>query len=355
MSEMLNDILTQVVNKNASVLHLTVGSPPRIRINGQLINYNNEKLTAEKIEDLLKIYLDAPKISSLKNNKEIDFSIGITGVRRFRVNIFKQRGNMVATFRRLPYEVPDISSLGLPETIINLTKFKKGLILITGGTGSGKSTTLASMVQKISSDKKLHIITIEDPIEYLYDHSSSIVNQREIGSDTVSFSSALRSCLRQDPDVVAIGELRDVDSMSAAITIAETGHLVLGTLHTNSASGTITRLIDAFPPEKQNILRTNLSMSLIAIISQQLIPNTNQKRSLALEILVSTPSIKALIRDNNIHQIDNYILSGSKDGMIRMDDSILELYKNNLISKENAVNFSFNSSELEKRLNAPNI
>ena len=351
----LKEMLTQMVEKNASDMHLTVGSPIRMRIHGNLILENTENITPEHINDLLEEYLTKQRKEKLNNGEDIDFSIGLPGTSRFRVNIFKQRSNFVATFRRLRNKIPQIDSLGLPESIIRLLDFKKGLILITGGTGSGKSTTLASMVQKISCDKKLHIITIEDPIEYLYDHSSSIVNQREIGSDTVSFSSALRSCLRQDPDVVAIGELRDVDSMSAAITIAETGHLVLGTLHTNSASGTITRLIDAFPPEKQNILRTNLSMSLIAIISQQLIPNTNRKRSLALEILVSTPSIKSLIRDNNIHQIDNYILSGSKDGMIRMDDSILELYKNNLISKENAVNFAFNPSELEKRLDAPSI
>ena len=204
-------------------------------------------------------------------------------------------------------------------------------------------------------EKNSHIITIEDPIEYLYDHSNSIVNQREVGSDTLSFSSALRSCLRQDPDVVAIGELRDIESMSAAITIAETGHLVLGTLHTNNASGTITRLVDAFPPEKQNIIRTNLSMSLIAIISQQLVPNNNNKRSLAMEILINTPSIKALIRENNIHQIDNYILSGQKDGMVRMDDSLLSLYTNNMITKETALSFAFNSIELEKRLSSQNI
>ena len=248
-----------------------------------------------------------------------------------------------------------LNSLNLPESVVNLTKCKKGLILITGGTGSGKSTTLASMIQQISSNEKSHIITIEDPIEYLYEHSDSIVNQREVGSDTASFSSALRSSLRQDPDVVTIGELRDVESMSAAITIAETGHLVLGTLHTNNASGTITRLVDAFPPEKQNIIRTNLSMTLMAIISQQLIPNRNNGRSLALEILINTPSIKALIRENNIHQIDNYILGGSKDGMIRMDDSILTLYNDQLISKDNALNFAFNPTELSKRISSQNI
>jgi len=351
----LNDILTQMVSKNASDLHLTVGSPPRIRINGQLIDFNKDKLTPDNIKNLLNDYLDENKKVQLKSGKEIDFSIGISGVSRFRVNIFKQRSNLVATFRRLPYEVPDVNALGLPETVINLTKSKKGLILITGGTGSGKSTTLAALIQKISNEYSHHIITIEDPIEYLYNHSKSLVNQREVGTDTNNYSSALRSVLRQDPDVVAIGELRDVESMAAAITIAETGHLVLGTLHTNNASGTITRLVDAFPPEKQNIIRTNLSMSLLAILSQQLIPNLHNERSLAIEILINTPSIKALIRENNIHQLDNYILSGSKDGMIRMDDSILNLYKDQQISKEEALNFAINSSELNNRLNSSNI
>ena len=230
--------------------------------------------------------------------------------------------------------------------------FNNKTILITGGTGSGKSTTLASIIQAISINEKSHIITIEDPIEYLYDHSNSIVNQREVGSDTLSFSSALRSSLRQDPDVVAIGELRDVESMGAAMTIAETGHLVLGTLHTNSAAGTITRLVDAFPADKKNIIRTNLSMSLVAIISQQLIPNKNNNRSLALEILINTPSIRALIRENNIHQLNNYILAGKKEGMIRMDDSILSLYQNNTITQSQALNFAINPSALEKRLNS---
>ena len=351
----LNDMLKNMVKENASDMHLTVGSPIKMRVNGELKSYDEKKLTPQIISNLLKEYINDKKLELLNTGKDIDFSIGISGISRFRVNIFKQRSNLVATFRRLPHNVPDIQTLGLPETVINLTQNKKGLILITGGTGSGKSTTLASMVQKISQDKNSHIITIEDPIEYLYDHSKSIVNQREVGSDTFNFASALRSCLRQDPDVVAIGELRDVESMSAAITIAETGHLVLGTLHTNNASGTITRLVDAFPPEKQDIIRTNLSMSLIAIVSQQLVPNKNNERSLALEVLINTPSIKALIRENNIHQIDNYILSGQKDGMVRMDDCLLALYNDGIISKQKALSFSFNPNEMEKRLNSQTI
>ena len=285
------------------------------------------------------------------SNGKSDFTIGIPGLSRYRVNAFKQRGNIVATFRRLPFNIPNIQDLGFPDTILKLTETRKGLILITGGTGSGKSTSLAAMIQKISTELNGHIITIEDPIEYLYSHSKSLINQREIGIDSPTYANALRSSLRQDPDLVVIGELRDPESMGTALTIAETGHLVFATLHTNNAAGTITRLVDVFPPEKQEIIRMNLSMSLVGIISQQLIPNIENGRSLALEILINTPSIKALIRENNIHQIDNYILSGAKDGMIRMDDSILALYNDNLITKENALYYSHKPSELAKKLN----
>ena len=346
----LNNLLKLMTEKNASDLHITVGSAPRIRINGNLKAIDENKLSEKEIEIILQEHLNNEQLQSIKNGNEIDFTIGITGLSRFRVNAFLQRENIVATFRRLPYDIPEINTLGLPESVINLTQKRKGLILITGGTGSGKSTTLAAMIQKISQELEGHIITIEDPIEYLYNHSKSLINQREIGVDSNSFSSALKSSLRQDPDVVSIGELRDVDSMSTALTIAETGHLVLGTLHTNNASGTITRLIDAFEPEKQEIIRMNLSMSLLAIVSQQLIPNIDNNRSLAIEVLVNTPSMQAVIRENNIHQIDNYLLSGAKDGMIRMDDSILALYNDNLITKENALSYCHHPNELSKKL-----
>ena len=351
----LNEMLKDMVDNNGSDLHLTVGSSPRIRINGDLIETTDNKLTPESLSTILKNELTEDRICRLEVNEDVDFSIGIEGISRFRVNIFKQRGNLAATFRRLPYKVPTLQSLNLPDIIGSLTLNKKGLILITGGTGSGKSTTMAALIQKIANESKSHIITIEDPIEYLYEHSTSLVNQREIGSDTPQFKSSLKSVLRQDPDIVAIGELRDAESMNAALTIAETGHLVLGTLHTNNAAGTISRLINAFESDKQDIIRTSLSLSLIAIISQQLIPNLNNGRSLALEILINTPSIKSLIRENNIHQIENYLLSGMKDGMIRMDDSIIKLYKDNIISKEEALNFSINSTEIKQKINNTNL
>ena len=351
----LNELLKTVVDMDCSDLHLSVGTPPRVRKNGLLIPLEEEKLSPDSIKNILKEHLNSDRIGNLNKGIEVDFSISLSGLSRFRVNFFMQRGNIVAAFRRLPYHIPNIDSLGLPESVINLCKAKKGLILITGATGSGKSTTMAALIQKISNESKHHIITIEDPIEYLYEHSESMVNQREVGIDTSTFATGLRSALRQDPDVVAIGELRDVESMSAALTIAETGHLVLGTLHTNTAIGTITRLVDAFPPVKQEIIRTNLSMSLLAIISQQLIPNNNKGRSLAAEILINTPAIKSLIRENNIHQIDSYIQSGIKDGMIRMDNSILNLYNENIISKEQALNHAINPSEISQKLNTPNI
>ena len=351
----LEKMLSDMVERDASDLHLTVGSPPKIRVNGELINLNENKLIPDALNEILKNHLNKNRLSSLSEGNDIDFSIGIKGVSRFRVNIFKQRGNVAATFRKLPYSIPNLNSLGLPESISNLTLNKKGLILITGGTGSGKSTTMAALIKKISNENNAHIITIEDPIEYLYEHSNSLINQREIGSDTKSFSDSLKSVLRQDPDVVSVGELRDVDSMNAALTIAETGHLVLGTLHTNNAAGTINRLVNAFAPEKQSVIRTTLSLNLLGIISQQLIPNKDKKRSLAIEVLINTPSIKSLIRENNIHQIDNYILSGLKDGMIRMDDSIIKLYNDGLISKEDALNYAVNTTELSNKLNSINI
>jgi len=348
----LNELLKKVVDIDCSDLHLSVGTPPRIRKNGLLTPIEGEKLSPDNLKSILKEHLNSDRIDKLNKGVEVDFSISLSGLSRFRVNFYMQRGNIVAAFRRLPYQIPQIDSLGLPEPVINLSKAKKGLILITGATGSGKSTTMAALIQKISNESKNHIITIEDPIEYLYGHSESMVNQREVGIDTASFATGLRSALRQDPDVVAIGELRDVESMAAALTIAETGHLVLGTLHTNTAIGTITRLVDAFPPAKQEIIRTNLSMSLLAIISQQLIPNNSQGRSLAAEILINTPAIKSLIRENNIHQIDSYIQSGLKDGMIRMDNSILNLYNENIISKDQALSHAINPSEIAQKLNS---
>ena len=348
----LKDLLIKTVEQKASDLHITAGSPPRIRKGGKLIPISDDKLSVDDTKAIIESELSDTNKEKLNSGSEIDYSISVPGVSRFRVNVFNQRGNFAAAYRRLPYEIPSIDSLGLPQAVIDLTKRRKGLVLITGTTGSGKSTTLASIIYKITQELEGHIITIEDPIEYLYPHSKAQVNQREVGVDTESFASGLKSALRQDPDVVVVGELRDMESMAAAITIAETGHLVLGTLHTNTASGTINRLVDAFPADKQDVIRVNLSMSLLAVVAQQLVPNKIGERSLATEVLISTPAIQSLIRENNVHQIDNYIKSGGNEGMIKMDDSLLELFKMGEISAEDTLRYSIDQKAVKTQLDS---
>ena len=348
----LKELLTKTVEEKASDLHITAGSPPRIRKGGKLIPISAQNLTVDDTKKIIESELTEANKGKLSSGAEIDYSISIPGISRFRVNVFNQRGSFAAAYRRLPYEIPSIDSLGLPQAIIDLTKRRKGLLLITGTTGSGKSTTLASIIYKITQELEGHIITIEDPIEYLYPHSKAQVNQREVGVDTESFASGLKSALRQDPDVVVVGELRDMESMAAAITIAETGHLVLGTLHANTASGTINRLVDAFPADKQDVIRVNLSMSLLAVVAQQLIPNKIGERSLATEVLISTPAIQSLIRENNVHQIDNYIKSGRNQGMVRMDDSLLELFKMGEISAEDTLRYSIDQKSVKIQLDS---
>ena len=355
MSFSIEKMLDYALESGASDLHLSTGSIPMIRIHGEMKKLQLPEMDSASMVTISKEVLNNNQQGILEERLEIDLSTELKGKGRFRVNFFQQLNGMSAVFRTIPSVIKSTEELGIPPILNQLSELDRGLVLLTGPTGSGKSTTMAALIQKISQNSKSHIITIEDPIEYLYEHSESLVNQREVGIDTMTFASGLRSALRQDPDVVSIGELRDVESMSAALTIAETGHLVFGTLHTNNAAGTITRLVDAFPPVKQEIIRTNLSMSLLAIISQQLIPNNDNGRSLAAEVLINTQSIKALIRENNIHQIDNYILSGSKDGMVRMDNSILSLFQNNQISKEEALNYAINPNELLQKLNSPNI
>ena len=355
----LEDLLIKTVEHEASDLHITVGTPPRIRKNGVLLELGEEKLTADKVSELIKSKMSSEQIKKFNNGQEIDYSIGLPGISRFRVNVYSQRGNICSAYRRLPLEPPAIESLGLPEAVVSLIEQKKGLILITGATGSGKSTTMAALVNKLTKELPGHILTIEDPIEYLYPHSKAQVNQREVGVDTESFESGLRSALRQDPDVVVVGELRDPESMAAAMSVAETGHLVFGTMHTNTSAGAITRLVDAFPPEKQDVIRMNLSMSLLAVVAQQLIPTNDGKRALACEILIATSAIKSLIRENNIHQINSYIKSGAKEGMILMDDSLMKLFNDGIISKENLIEYSIDSKTVTQSVGSipkqPNI
>tara|TARA_B100001250_G_C19783690_1_gene783078 strand:+ start:716 stop:1789 length:1074 start_codon:yes stop_codon:yes gene_type:complete len=355
----LEDLLKKTVENEASDLHVTVGTPPRIRKSGKLLELGEEKLSAEKVKELIESKMSPAQIKNFNDGFEIDYSIGLPGISRFRVNIYSQRGNICAAYRRLPLEPPAIDSLGLPDAVVNLIDQKKGLILVTGSTGSGKSTTMAALVNKLTKELPGHILTIEDPIEFLYPHSKAQVNQREVGVDTKSFASGLKSALRQDPDVVVVGELRDPESMAAAMSVAETGHLVFGTMHTNTAAGAVNRLVDAFPPDKQDVIRTNLSMSLLAVIAQQLIPTNSGGRALACEILIATPAIKALIRENNVHQINNYIKSGGKDGMTLMDDTLMKLFKDGTISQEHMIEYAIDPTAMENSVGSipkqPNI
>jgi len=347
---LLDDLLKKIVEVDGSDLHITVGTPPRVRKGGSLIEMGTEELRPDIVKSMIESKMNNEQLKRFENGEEIDYSIGIPGLSRFRVNVFSQRGNIAAAYRRLPIDPPDLNSLGLPDTVINLSNKRKGLILITGATGSGKSTTMAALVNRITQELEGHILTIEDPIEYLFPHSKSQVNQREVGVDTDSFASGLRSALRQDPDVVVVGELRDPESMGAALSIAETGHLVLATMHTNTAAGAITRMVDAFPADKKEVIRMNMSMSLLAVVAQQLIPTNDGKRILACEVMIATQAIRAVIRENNIHQLDNYIKSGGKDGMALMDDSLIDLYRNGVISKDNLLRYAINASQVEQNM-----
>lgn len=331
----LIDLLKYAVGNNASDIHITVGISPVLRINGSLIKYEGKILTPDDTEHFVKQILKDSQLEELEKSGQVDTSYSSPGIGRFRVNAYKQRGSYGLAIRIIPLRIPTIDELGLPGVIKELVHLPRGLILVTGPTGSGKSTTLASIVNLINEEKTYHIITLEDPIEYLHKHNRSIVNQREIGSDTNSFADALRAALRQDPDVILLGEMRDLDTISTAITAAETGHLVLSTLHTIGAAKTIDRIIDVFPPYQQQQIRIQLSTVIQAIISQQLLPRANgEGRVVATEIMVATPAIRNLIREGKIHQIDTSIQTGGKLGMKTMDKCLLELYNQCIISKD---------------------
>ncbi|MEC4676448.1 MAG: type IV pilus twitching motility protein PilT [Nitrospirota bacterium] len=342
------DQLKNMVEKGASDLHITTGSPPRLRIDGKLIPLELPSLTPTDTKALCySILTDAQKYKFEESN-ELDLSFGVKGLSRFRGNIFMQRGAVAGAFRTIPFEIRSFNELGLPPIINDLVKKPSGLILVTGPTGSGKSTTLAAMIDKINSERYDHIITIEDPIEYLHAHKKSLINQREVHADTTSFKAALRYVLRQDPDVVLIGEMRDLETIEAALTVSETGHLTLATLHTNSAVQTINRIIDVFPPHQQEQIRVQLSFVLEGVFSQHLIPKKSGKgRVLTAELLVPNAAIRNLIREDKIHQIYSMMQTGqSKFGMQTMNQSLLNLYAKGLILYEDAVNRSPVSEEL---------
>ena len=346
----LRELLEMMVKKNASDLHLTVGSPPQLRIDGKLVKTEFDLLTAEETRRLAYSIMSEKQRQNFEEKSELDLSFGIEQLSRFRCNVFMQRGNVAVALRQIPFRIPSFEELGIPKAVVELANLPRGLVLVTGPTGSGKSTTLAALINKINQERHCHILTVEDPIEYLHRHISSLINQREVYADTLSFASALKYALREDPDVVLIGEMRDLETMEASLNISETGHLAFATLHTNSCAESINRIIDVFPTNQQEQVRVTVSFVLHAVISQQLIPKIGGGRVLALEIMVCTPAIRALIRDDKIHQIYSLMQAGQKYGMTTMNQSLAELYLKHKITLGDAMGRSSNPQELNELL-----
>jgi twitching motility protein PilT len=342
-------LLDEVIKKKASDLHLQVGLPPMLRVDGSLVPVTGaDALDEEAVEALIFAVLDEDQKQILLKDKEFDFSFAYGDLGRFRVNAFHERGNMAAALRLIPNEILTIEQLGLPKIVDKFSEYPRGLVLVTGPTGSGKSTSLAAMVHKINMEESKHIITIEDPIEYTHKSQKSVVVQREVHYDTYSFSAALRSALREDPDVVLIGEMRDLETIASAITIAETGHLVFATLHTNSAAQSIDRMIDVFPPHQQPQIRAQLSNILMAIVSQRLVPSIGGGRVAAAEILVATPAVRNIIREGKTHQLEAVIQTGAEFGMQSMDKQLVSLIHAGTITYDEARNFAVDIDELDR-------
>lgn len=333
----INELLKTAIERNASDLHLTVNLPPTLRVNGHLQTITEENLSREAVSELAEQILGEKQKALFNARGEVDFSYSVPGFGRFRVNVFRQRGTPALSIRIIPPRVLTPEELGLPEIVTGLARKPNGLVLITGPTGSGKSTTLAALIDLLNREISGHIITLEDPIEFLHSHKKCIVNQREIGLDSENFPNALRAALRQDPDIILVGEMRDLETIATAITAAETGHLVFATLHTSSAAQTIDRIIDVFPPGQQNQVRIQLSLILQGICSQTLLPREDRPgRVIATEILVATPAVRNLIREGKTAQINTVIQSGAKYGMHTMDSCLKELYQQGVISYEEA-------------------
>ena len=344
----LPELLKTTVELDGSDLHLTTAAPPTVRVHGKLVPLKLPVLTAPETKQLAySVCTDAQK-KRFEDSQELDFSFGIRGVGRFRCNVFNQRGAVAAVYRVIPEKIKAFGDLGLPGVLATLADRPRGLVLVTGPTGSGKSTTLAAMIDKINTERREHILTIEDPIEYIHQHKGCLVNQREVHSDTHGFAAALRAALREDPDIVLIGELRDLETIESALRIAETGHLTFATLHTNSAAQTINRIIDVFPAHQQGQIRTQLSLVLEGIVCQSLLPRADgQGRVVALEIMVPTPAIRNLIRDDKVHQIYSTMQTGQeKLGMQTMNQSLVTLYQKRLISMDTAMGASSMKDEL---------
>jgi twitching motility protein PilT len=342
-------LLEEVIRKRASDLHLQVGLPPMLRVDGALtpvIGFN--PLDEPAVEILIFAILDEEQRQILLKDKEFDFSFAFGTLGRFRVNAFHERGNLAAALRLIPNEIKSVPELGLPNVVLTFADYPRGLVLITGPTGSGKSTTLAALIDKINSERQQHIITIEDPIEFTHKSKKSVVVQREVHYDTYSFSTALRSSLRQDPDVVLIGEMRDLETISAAITIAETGHLVFATLHTNNAAQSIDRMIDVFPPHQQPQIRAQLSNILMAICSQRLVPAIGSGRVVAAEILLANSAVRNIIREGKSHQLDAVIQTSADVGMQTMDRTLVNLVQTGVVTYDNAREFAVDLTEFER-------
>jgi twitching motility protein PilT len=346
----MHQLLKAMIEKGASDLHITTGSPPQLRIDGKLHPLKMPPMTPQETKQLCYSVLTDAQKHRFEETNELDLSFSVQKLSRFRGNVFVQRGNVSGAFRAIPFKILTFDELGLPPVVEDLTRKPRGLILVTGPTGSGKSTTLASMIDRINQERSEHIVTIEDPIEYLHPHKGCIVNQREIGSDTDSFKAALKYILRQDPDVVLIGELRDLETIEAALTVAETGHLAFATLHTNSAVQTINRIVDVFPPYQQSQIRQQLSFVLEAVMCQTLLPRPNGPgRSLALEIMVPNAAIRALMRDDKIHQIYSQMQVGQgRSGMQTMNQSLASLVTRRMVDPETAKGRSPDVEELNQ-------
>lgn len=348
----LDEILIQSVKVRASDIHLTTGRPPSYRIDGVLAPIEGERLIPQMLEDILMPLMDVRHREELQNNGQTDFAYAISGVGRFRVNVFKQRGTLASVMRSLPFNIPEPEDLGIPAEVVEMTTRKRGLILVTGPTGSGKSTTLASLIHVINRNYPYHIITLEDPIEYLHRHDKSVVNQREIGSDSTDYAQALRAALREDPDVILVGEMRDLETISTAITAAETGHLVFSTLHTIGADKTIDRIIDVFPPNQQQQIRIQLASVLECVVSQQLLKKADGSgRVAALEVLFANNAVRNLIRESKTYQIASIMQTNKRAGMQTMDDALYDLYMRKLIDADNAVTYAQDPVSMNKKVN----
>ena len=350
----LVDILLEVLERDASDLHLTVGSPPIIRINGLLERLDYPRLSANDTRELIYSILSQDQRQRLENEWEIDFSYSVPGRARFRVNAYFQRNSLGAAFRLIPIQIKKLDELGLPKALHDLTRKPRGFVIVTGPTGSGKSTTLAAMIDEINETRDEHIMTVEDPIEFLHRHKKCMVNQREVGADTKSFNRALKSVLRQDPDIILVGEMRDTETMATALTAAETGHLVFATLHTQDAPQTIDRIIDVFPTNQQEQIRVQLSTTLMGVCTQQLLPTADGRgRVVACELLIPTPAVRNLIREGKTHQIYSVMQTGTQYGMQTMDAALADLVRRGMITRDLALRRSSTPEDLKRLLGQP--